>query len=62
MRILQFLVRRHVFGVRYFAVEGHDWPKCVTFGNEAQLAWREVVIFTMAIHLLFLNCFQIVLL
>ena len=62
MGVLKFFVGCHVLGVRYFSVEGHNWPKGVTFWYEPQLSRRKVVVFAVAIHLFLLNCFQVVLL
>lgn len=56
----QLFVGRHMFGVRQFTIESHDWPKCFSFGDEAQFSWRKVVIFTVSIHFRLLNKIEII--
>ena len=52
---IQFLVGGHVFRMWQLSIKCHDWPEGLTLWYETQLTWCKIVIFTMALHLSFLD-------
>ena len=52
---LELLVGGHVLGVGQLPVEGHDWSESFALGNQTQLAWSEVVVLAVTLHLCLLN-------
>ena len=47
----ELLVGRHVFRVRQFTVEGHDWSERVTLRDQTQFSGRKIVIIAHTVHL-----------
>ena len=46
--------------MRQLPVKSHDRSEGVTFRDQTQFSWREVVALTMVVHLRLLNRFEVV--
>ena len=44
--------------MRNFSIECHDWPKCVSFWNQSELAWSKVMVLALRGHFLLLGKFE----
>lgn len=53
--ILQLFIRCHILGVWNLTIESHNWSERVSFRNQSELAWREVMILALISHLRFLH-------
>lgn len=58
VRKLELLVGRAVLRVRQLAVKRHDWPECLAFGDQAELARSEVVVLAVTVHFMLVNSLQ----